>query len=96
MRVYQINYDLRNQRNYQDLHEAIQTYEDWAHPLRSCWIIATSKGATEVRNHLAAVMDGDDGLLVTRLSGEAAWRVLDHDRDGQMTNWLKGRLQQAA
>lgn len=34
-------------------------------------------------------MDNDDGLLVTRLNPEAAWRKLDDDKDKVTTDWLK-------
>lgn len=96
MKVYQINYDLRNQRNYQDLITKIKSYGIWAKPLESCWLIATEQSASQIRDTLASVMDNDDGLLVTRLQGEAAWRSLDYDTDSTMTNWLKEQLQQAA
>ncbi len=41
--------------------------------------------------HLPQVMDQDDGLLVTRLSGEAAWRNLGD----QVSQWLKEKLEAA-
>uniref|UniRef100_A0A486XFS3 Uncharacterized protein n=1 Tax=Rheinheimera sp. BAL341 TaxID=1708203 RepID=A0A486XFS3_9GAMM len=41
-------------------------------------------------------MDSDDGILVTRLQGEAAWQNLDFDHDGVMTKWLKDNLSKAA
>lgn len=89
MKVYQINYDLRKQRDYASLFEKIQAYGTYARPLESCWIIATQRKASQVRDDLASVMDVNDGLLVTRLTGEAAWRLLDSDKDGEMTKWLK-------
>lgn len=92
MKVYQINYDLRNKRNYKALYEKIKSYGTWAKPLESCWIIVTDKSAAEVRDELSVVMDADDGLLVTGLSGNAAWRCLDFDSDSTMTDWLKSNL----
>ncbi|MBU2887709.1 hypothetical protein KO507_18235 [Gilvimarinus agarilyticus] len=77
MKVYQIDYDLRKKRDYQALYERIQSYSNWCRPLESTWIISTTQSAAQVRDYLAAVMDGDDGLLVTRLEGEAAWQNLD-------------------
>jgi len=96
MKVYQIVYDLRKQRNYNSLINAIKAYEVWAHPLESCWIIASDQSAQQIRDDLASVMDADDGLLVTRLQNEAAWRMLDYEKDNEMTNWLKEQLGQAA
>lgn len=92
MKVYQINYDLRNQRNYATLIKKIKSYGTWAKPLESCWIIATSQSASQIRDTLAAVMDKDDGLLVTQLTGEAAWTNLS----SEIAKWLKEQLGQAA
>lgn len=96
MGVYQINYDLRKDRDYSSLFRKIQSYGTWARPLESCWIVATTQSASQVRDTLSSVLDADDGLLVTRLSGEAAWRGLDNDQASEITNWLKQRLSQAA
>ena len=57
MKVYQINYDLRNERNYPKLINRIKAYGIWDKPLESCWLIATEQSATEVRNNLASVID---------------------------------------
>ena len=73
MSLYQINYDLRKQRNYELLYERLKGYSMWCRPLESCWVISTTQSATQVRDQLREVIDQDDGLLVTRLSGEAAW-----------------------
>lgn len=89
MSVYQINYDLRKQRDYSPLIERIQSYGTWCHPLKSAWIIVTDQTAVQVRDNLEAVMDGDDELLVTRLQGEAAWYGLSNE----ISQWLKDNLQ---
>lgn len=52
MRVYQISYDLRKQRNYEALYERIKAYGTWCHPLESTWIIACNQTAEQVRNIL--------------------------------------------
>lgn len=96
MKVYQINYDLRNQRNYPRLISKIKTYGAYAKPLESCWVIATDQTSRQVWDNLASVIDADDGLLVTRLQGEATWNNLANDSNGQVTEWLKKQLGQAA
>lgn len=90
MKVYQISYDLRKQRDYTALYERIKTYH-CCHPLESCWVIATQQSAMQVRDNLVQVMDRDDGLMVTRLNGEAAWRSLGD----QVSRWLKQQLDAA-
>ena len=95
MKVYQINYDLRKQRNYDALYQKIKSYDDWCHPLESCWIVVTAKTAVQIRDELRSVIDSDDGLLVTRLNGEAAWHKLNFDTNSQVTKWLRKNLSSA-
>ena len=92
MSVYQVSYDLRKQRNYDALYERIKRYESWGHALESTWVIVTNQSAAQVRDNLKAVMDEDDGLLVTRLQGEAAWYGLGNG----VPDWLKQVLERQA
>lgn len=92
MKVYQINYDLRKQRNYDELYKKIKTYSNWCHPLNSCWIITSNKTALEIQDDLTTILDHDDGLLVTRLQDEAAWYNLDYKGSEAVANWLKTNL----
>lgn len=92
MKVYQVNYDLRKQRNYDALYERIKKYDNWCHPLESTWVIVTNQSAVQIRDNLIQAMDRDDGLLVTRLSGEAAWYGLSD----QVSAWLRPQLDKAA
>jgi len=92
MKVYQINYDLRKQRNYDALYQKIKSYGTWCHPLESFWIVASNKTAVEIRDDLGAAIDNDDGLLITRLQGEAAWYNLDDKGSQVVANWLKSNL----
>ena len=48
MKVYQINYDLRKQRNYDELYKKIMSLGNWCHPLESCWLIASEKTASQI------------------------------------------------
>jgi len=89
MKVYQIDYDLRKQKNYEALHERIRSYGTYCNPLKSSWLIATNQTAVQVRDYLRAVMDSDDGLLVTRLQREAAWFGLDD----KTSSWLKTQIE---
>ena len=92
MKVYQINYDLRKQRNYDALYQKIKSYGTWCHALESCWIVVSNKTAVEIRDDLGAAIDNDDGLLITRLQGEAAWHNLDDKGNQVIANWLKSNL----
>lgn len=92
MKVYQVSYDLRKQRNYEPLYERIRSYGQWAHTLESSWVIVTDQSAAQVRDYLRGAMDQDDRLLVTRLKGEAAWFGLKDD----VSDWLKRVLERQA
>jgi len=89
MKLYQINYDLRKKRDYQSLYERIKAYGTWCRPLESTWIVATTQTAAQVRDNLKTVMDADDGLLVTRLKGDAAWYGLATEQ----AKWLQNQYQ---
>ena len=92
MKVYQISYDLRKQRDYDALYERIKSYGTWCHVLESSWAVATNQSAAQVRDHLSQVLDQDDGLLVARLQGEAAWVGLSN----KLSSWLKQQLERQA
>jgi hypothetical protein len=92
MKIYQIDYDLRKQRNYDDLYVRIKSYGDWCHALESTWFIKTNQSAAQVRDYLMGAIDRDDGLIVTRSAGEAAWYGLSDE----VSRWLKGELDRLA
>jgi hypothetical protein len=92
MAVYQIDYDLRKQRNYAPLYERLKTYSGWCRPLESTWVISTNQSAAQIRDYLRAAMDGDDGLLVTRLQGEAAWYGLSEEVSAYLKSMLEGQV----
>lgn len=88
MKVYQIDYDLRNNRNYEALYERIRKYKH-CRPLESSWVISTEQSAAQIRDYLKGAMDADDGLLVTRLTGEAAWSSIKQPQD--LKDFLENR-----
>ncbi|EPA98756.1 hypothetical protein [Pseudomonas sp. G5(2012)] len=87
MKLYQISYDLRKQRDYLSLYQRIKAYGTWCHALESTWLIVTNQSSVEVRDNLQMALDKDDGLLVTRLQGEGAWVGLSQE----VTQWLKNQ-----
>lgn len=87
MPCYVISYDLRAQRDYEPVYEAIKSYGTWAHILESSWAVVAPKSAAEVRDHLGEFIDGDDGLFVVQSGGVAAWRNVLCKND-----WLKEHI----
>lgn len=72
--VFSVAYDLRSQRDYSRIIEAIRSYDGAQNVLESLWVIRSNSSAAGIRDHLLNYVDGDDGLFVAKLTGEAAWR----------------------
>jgi hypothetical protein len=85
-----IGYDLNAPgKDYTKLIEAIKNVgSNWWHCLDSTWIIKHNGPATAIRDALTPFLDGNDELLVARLTGEAAWRGFNDE----CSNWLKDNL----
>jgi hypothetical protein len=93
-KVFLVSYDLRQPgRSYAALHQAIKALGSWAHPLESVWTVQSSLSAVQIRDSLVRHIDRNDGLLVTRLAGEAAWHGINHQ---EVENWLRTKLPRAA
>lgn len=87
MKCYLISYNLKSERDYTSLYEAIKSYGVWAHILKSTWAIVTDQSAKEIREYLKNFIDQDDKIFVIKSGGEAAWK------DVLCTNeWLKNNL----
>ena len=87
MPAYIISYDLRQQRDYDSLYEAIKSYGTWAHIAESTWAVVTSSSAVAVRDHLSKHVDADDRIFVVKSGVEAAWRNVICRNE-----WLKEHL----
>lgn len=88
MSVYQINYDLRNKRDYQALYDKLESYKAWCKPLESCYLIRSDLDVRTILNDLKPAIDKDDGILIAKLTGATGWEGLS-DKVGQ---WIKHHL----
>lgn len=80
MPSYLVSYDLRApKRDYQPLHDYLGSLPYAVKPLESLWLVETQLTATELRDAIAKVVDGNDGIVVVRTRLPAAWRKLDVD-----------------
>lgn len=87
--LYIIDYDLRKPgRDYDPLIAAIKAYGDWAHALKSTWVINTRQSAAQVRDNLVRHIDANDGLLVAEFGNSAAW----HGLPDEISSWLRERV----
>jgi hypothetical protein len=88
MAAYMIGYDLIKRKDYPELIDAIKRLGKWWHCLDSTWIVVHPGPSTSIRNALKPHIDGDDRLLVAKLSGEAAWAHFDKE----CADWLVNNL----
>lgn len=95
MRTIQINYDLRKPgRNYQPVYDYIKSYGVYAKPLKSLWLVRTSKTASQVRDDLMKLVDSNDEVLVFDVTGDAWASNFNDDHIKWMQNNM-GFLQAA-
>ena len=89
-RIYSIHYDLLSPgQNYEKLIAAInRMWPDWAKPLESCFIVASTMNAAQIRDSLTPYLDTNDKLLVLRAGSEwASWNIAK-----EVTDWLKRKI----
>lgn len=81
MAAFIVSYDLRKpQRDYSTLYTRLTAWSA-LRVLESVYIItSTQSDSATIRDDLAQYIDANDGLLVAKLTGDAAWRQLlpDH------------------
>lgn len=74
-----ITYDLHApHRDYEPLLRAIRALGDACHTLKSVWIVASGYSASEIRQKLERLLDGDDQLLVVEVS-DRKWSQVNLD-----------------
>jgi len=88
MSVFVVSYDLNKiGQNYQGLIARIKMYPHWQMQ-KSAWILVTGHTAAQIRDHLAAVMDANDTLIVASIT-TAAW----HGFEPASGKWLKDQIE---
>lgn len=89
METYLIGYDLNKAgQDYDTLIEKIKDLGTWWHCLDSTWIIKSNYTVVDIRNYLRQFIDGNDEILVVKLTGDAAW----YGFSAEGSNWLKKNL----
>ena len=82
MKLFIISYDLRNQRDYQKLHDELNRFK--AKPvLESTWCLnlADSNTAKIVRDHFKQFIDSDDALMVSEVNNWASYNAKNTPND---------------
>lgn len=66
---------------------AIKSYGTWAKITDTTWAVVTTKSATDIRNHLNAIIAEGERIFVIKSGVEAAWH------NSACTNeWLRKNL----
>lgn len=88
MSVYQITYTLRKpERDYDELHDAIEAIGDSVHALDDCWFVETDKSASTIRDDLKDHVSLKDSIIVTKKSTDGiTWATTSAKEAGE---WLE-------
>lgn len=78
MNTILISYDLRTPgKNYMTLWMHLRSYENFARPLESVWLIRTVYNAEQVRNSALNHIDQNDKIFVVDVTSRfSAWKNL--------------------
>lgn len=77
MALFFLNYDLRNQRNYQTLYDELERYNA-VRILESMWCFRSiNTDSKQLREHFKRFIDADDGICVSEVTRWATHNALD-------------------
>ncbi len=86
MAVFIVSYDAHNQRDYDDLYEAMEE-NSGVRLLESVWGIELDNSAAEVRDWIRGLLDDDDSILVVKIKPTPSWAARKCKKSA--TDWLK-------
>ena len=89
MAKFMVSYDLHNSRTYEPVWKAL---EFWGavRLLELVWLVSLNSTASEVRDSLQKVIDGDDLIAVLELKEGSFWATLHAKAEG--ISWLKKNI----
>lgn len=90
MKTLLIEYDLSKPgQNYPGLIDYIKSVPNWAHHLKSGWMIKTNLTPIELRDKLKGFMDKNDKVIVIDITSDAAaWSGLSKE----LSDWIRRHL----
>ena len=87
--IYGVSYDLKKPgRNYSALYDLLRSYPSWCHVTESYWLLQTTESATQIRDRIAKVVDGNDRIFVGVATAPAAWQ----DLPKEVSDWILEHL----
>lgn len=91
MSTYLVTYDLskpETSSDYERLFEKLRSFENWARPLQSVWIIKTVTSKRDVLLALTRLIDTNDKVLVVGLDN--SW--MSYNLSQRVVDWLQKNL----
>lgn len=92
MSVFLVTYDLikpETSADYEDLIDQIKSYDSWAKPMFSTWLIKSEKMTETIFEELSAHTDSNDKLLVVNITNDSWWsKKLSSD----VVTWMKNNI----
>lgn len=74
-KLYFIDYDLRNDRDYQTLYDELKRLKA-IQILESCWCMRITDSSTvQIRDHFKKFIDKDDGVMVSEVVNWASYNT---------------------
>jgi hypothetical protein len=89
MPLYLISYDLRKQRNYDELYKLLELWKA-RRLLKSVWLAELRGLSDAVIGYLRGAIDAGDGLAVIELKKTGDWSAIQAETDG--ITWLETKL----
>lgn len=90
MAMFLITYDLHKQRNYEQLYKLLHLLSA-VRLTESVWLARLVGPAPEVRRHIVAACDNDDGIAVIELKPDSDWATTRGVYSAG-TDWLEANL----
>lgn len=83
-----ISYDLRNQRDYQSLYDAIKSLGNASLVLESVWYVKSKYTAQQCRYYLVNYIDKDDGIAVWDCNNNT-WATFNANAEEMKQLWYR-------
>lgn len=91
MQTYLVSYDLKfheTSESYRELINSIKSFDHWAKPLESTWLIKSNLTAMQVTTFLMEKIDANDKILVMNVNNNWACFWLSDE----IVKWMQNGL----
>ncbi|ELO1772489.1 hypothetical protein QXB69_000521 [Vibrio fluvialis] len=81
MSIYSISYDLNAPgKKYEELYDAIKSFNGWAHILDSTWLVYSNLTAQQIFEHLQPHIDRNDSIFISQVNRNqySGWLSKEH------------------